>query len=93
MPKLRKALEPEQRIESRQQILEMLETGEMTIGEAIRKMRIEWSGISQGRIGKIVGVSANTISAIERDASSANVKTLNRILRVFGMTVTIRPKQ
>lgn len=92
MPKLKKALEPDQRIESKKRILEMLDAGEMTIGEAIRKMRLEWSGLSQGRIGKIVGVSANTISAIERDANAANMMTLNRILGVFGMVVTIRPK-
>lgn len=92
MPKLKKALEPDERIESKKQLLAMLDTGEITIGEAIRKMRLEWSGLSQGRIGKIVGVSANTISAIERDANVANMRTLNRILGVFGMVVSIRPK-
>jgi DNA-binding XRE family transcriptional regulator len=89
MPKLKKPLTPDQRIESRKEIIEQLDGGELKLGQAIRKMRLEWTGLSQGRFGKIVGLSANTLSAVERDADNTTVKTLNQILRRLGMRLTI----
>ncbi len=89
MPKLKKPLTPDQRIESRKEIIEQLDSGELKLGQAIRKMRLEWTGLSQCRFGKIVGLSANTISAVERDADNTTVKTLNQILRRLGMRSTV----
>lgn len=91
MPKLKKPLSSWERIASREELLQSLDRGEITIGQAIRKMRLEWTGLSQGQFGKFVGVSANTLSAIERDADNAHTKTLRQILRRFGMALTIRP--
>lgn len=89
MPKLKKPLSGEERIKARDEIVYQLSTGQIHLGQAIRRMRLEFTGLSQGRFGKIAGFSANTISAIERDAESASVKTLNKILRKFGMQLTI----
>lgn len=91
MPKLRKPLSPADRIADREEILALLDKGEIELGEAIRRMRLSWTGLSQGKFGKIAGVSGNTMSAIERDAGNANVKTLKQILKRFGMSLTIRP--
>lgn len=92
MPKLKKPVSTEQRIIARQEIFELLDAGDLTIGQAIRRMRREWTGLSQSRFGKIAGLSANTISAIERDSNHATARTLNQILGTFGMALTIRPK-
>ena len=91
MPKLKKPLSAAERIAAREALMESLDRGDITIGQAIRKMRLEWTGLSQGQFGKPVGVSANTLSAIERDADNANTQTLRQILRRFGMVLTIRP--
>ncbi|ARM86304.1 helix-turn-helix domain-containing protein [Marinobacter salarius] len=90
MPKLMKPVSSDERIEARERMLAALDRGEINLGTAIRRMRVEWTGLSQGRFGKIAGVSANTMSAIERDAESATVRTLNQILRRFGMRLTLR---
>lgn len=90
MPKLKRPLSSDERIQDREAMIEALDRGEIELGAAIRRMRREWTGLSQGRFGKIVGLSANTISAIERDAQSATLRTLNQILRRFGMRLTLR---
>lgn len=92
MPKLKKPVTTEQRIAARNEIFELLDSGEITIGQAIRRMRRDWTGLSQSRFGKIAGLSANTISAVERDANHATARTLNQILGTFGMSLTIRPR-
>ena len=92
MPKLKRPVTSDERIEARKIMIADLDAGKIELGSAIRKMRLEWTGLSQARFGKIVGISANTISAIEREADTATLKTLKRILMKFGMTVTIRPE-
>lgn len=92
MPKLKKPLTSNERIEVRKEIMAQLADGEIHLGQAIRRMRLEFTGLSQGRFGKIVGFSANTISSVERDPESASVKTINKILRKFGMGLTIGPQ-
>ena len=89
MPKLRRPISSDERIRDRQAMMAALDRGEIDLGMAIRRMRRDWTGLSQGRLGKIAGVSANTLSAIERDPECATVKTLNRILRKFGMCLTM----
>lgn len=90
MPKLNQPVSSSERIAARKEIIKSLDHGEIELGEAIKRMRLEWTGLNQTRFGKIVGLSANTISAIERDANSATLKNLNRILRRFGMRLTLR---
>jgi transcriptional regulator with XRE-family HTH domain len=90
MPKLSQPVTGSERIATRTEITRALDQGEIELGEAIRRRRLEWTGLNQTRFGKIVGLSANTISAIERDADSATLKNLKRILRRFGMRLTLR---
>lgn len=89
MPKL-KPVSSGERIRLREELIAGLDSGDIELGDAIRRMRREWTGLSQGRFGKIAGLSANTISAVERDAQCATVKTLNQILKCFGMRQTLR---
>lgn len=89
MPKL-KPVSSDEQIRLREELIAALDSGDIELGDAIRRMRREWTGLSQGRFGKIAGLSANTISAVERDAQSATVKTLNQILKCFGMRLTLR---
>ena len=90
MPKLNQPLPNDARVFSRREIVHALDRGEIELGQAIRRMRLELTGLNQTRFGKIVGLSANTISAIERDADAASLKNLKRIFRRFGMQLTMR---
>ena len=53
MPKLKKPLSAAERIAAREALMESLDRGDITIGQAIRKMRLEWTGLSQGQFGKL----------------------------------------
>jgi transcriptional regulator with XRE-family HTH domain len=90
MPKLKRPdLTPQERSEIRQQILTELQSEEIHLGQAIRQLRLKFTGLNQKQFGRIAGFSATTISAIERDPETGTVKTLNKILRKFGMHLTI----
>lgn len=90
MPKLKRPdLTPEERAKIREEILAELQTEEIHIGQAIRRLRLQFTGLNQKQFGKIAGFSATTISAIERDPETGAVKTLNKILRKFGMHLTL----
>lgn len=90
MPKLKRPdLTPEERAKIREEILAELQTEEIHLGQAIRRLRLKFTGLNQKQFGKIAGFSATTISAIERDPETGTVKTLNRILRKFGMHLTL----
>lgn len=91
MPKLKKPLTGEERIKVREQILTELQNSEIHLGQAIRRLRLQFTGLNQKRFGKLVGFSATTISAIERDPEAATVRTVNKILRKFGMHLTMGP--
>lgn len=84
--------DPAQRAANKQALICQLEQGEITLGQAIRRMRKEWAGLNQTRLARICKVSLNTLSAVERDEGNATIDTLNQILAPFGMEVSARPK-
>lgn len=84
--------DPAQRAASKQALIRQLEQGEITLGQAIRRMRKEWAGLNQTRLARICKVSVNTLSAVERDEGNATIDTLSQILAPFGMEVSARPK-
>ncbi len=89
MPKLKKPLSGAERNAALLDILSQLNAGEIHLGQAIRRMRLELTGLNQERFGKITGFSTTTISAIERDPEAATVRTINKILRKFGLKLTM----
>lgn len=90
MPKLKRTpLTPNERSLIREQTFEELEGGKIHLGQAIRRFRLQFTGLNQKQFGKLTGFSATTISAIERDPESGTVRTINKILRKFGMQLTI----
>ncbi len=84
--------DPVQRAANKQVLIRQLELGEITLGQAIRRMRKEWAGLNQTRLARICKVSVNTLSAVERDEGNATIDTLGQILAPFGMEVSARPK-
>lgn len=71
----------------KQRLRAAIEAGEITIGQAVRRMR-KISGMSQKAYAqKIVGVSPRVLVEIERDVANPTVETLNKIGRPFGYKV------
>jgi len=86
-------LNPEQIREQRQLLRQGIESGELTLGQAVRQMR-KITGMSQKAYAqKIVGISPRILAEIERDAGNPTLETLNKIGRPFGYRVGFVAKQ
>lgn len=69
---------------ARRQLIEAIDNGELTLGQAVRQMR-KITGMSQKMYAqKIVGISPRVFAEIERDVANPTVETLNKIGRPFG---------
>lgn len=76
----------------KQQLREAIERGEISLGEAVKRMR-KISGMNQKAFAqKIVGVSPRVLAEIELGRANPTVETLNKIGRAFGYEVGFRHK-
>ena len=76
----------------KQNLREAIEHGEISLGEAVRRMR-KISGMNQKAFArKIVGVSPRVLAEIELGRANPTVETLNKIGRAFGYEVGFRHK-
>ena len=60
------------------------------LGSALRGLRAE-KGWSQAVLARRAGLSQQHLSLIERDASRAEVRTVERVLSALGRTLTLSP--
>jgi transcriptional regulator with XRE-family HTH domain len=73
-------------------LIEAINNNELTLGEAVRRMR-KITGMSQKIYAeRIVGIAPRILAEIERDSGNPTVETLNKIGRPFGYTVGFAPK-
>lgn len=75
----------------RNAILAQLLKGELTQGQALKKLRVEVLGLNQERYTQLVKVSRLTLSEIENDKGNYSVATLNQVFRPMGLEVGILP--
>lgn len=75
----------------RNEIIKALLLGEMTQGQALRKLRIEMLGVNQQQYMKIVKVSRQTLSNIENDKGNYSVETINQVFKPFGFELGLVP--
>lgn len=55
------------RAEAKADLEACLMKGEITVGKAIREIRRVWLGLQQDRLARMIGISKNTLGAIELD--------------------------
>ncbi len=68
-------------------LVESIDNHELTLGEAVRRMR-KITGMSQKAYAdRIVGIAPRILAEIERDEGNPTVETLNKIGRPFGYRV------
>ncbi|WP_158223124.1 helix-turn-helix domain-containing protein [Halovibrio salipaludis] len=89
MPRV-SAVDPETRIAQREELERQLAEGTITLGQAIKRMRQNWAGITQQRMAQLAGISVTTLSGLERDNGNATLDTVQRVLRVLGARLTIQ---
>lgn len=77
---------------AKQLLKEAIEQGELSIGQAVRRMR-KITGMNQKDYARnIIGISPRILAEIERDAANPTLETLNKIGRPFGYQVGFVPK-
>jgi len=75
------------RTQARDEIIELLFSGDLTQGDALKILRVQVLGVKQAQFAKMVKVSRKTLSDIENNKGNYSVQTLNQIFRPFGLKV------
>lgn len=80
-------------IEERQRLIEdILQrnlAGQETLGTAIRRLRIEVTGLDQQTFARMCKISTKALYQLESDKGNPTLNTLNGILRMFGMQMVL----
>lgn len=66
-----------------------LSDGSISMGQAVIRLRQEITGLSQARFARLCKISERSLLQLEQDAGNPTVKTLNKVLRPFGLTVGV----
>lgn len=77
----------------RQRIIEDIQSrnvmGQETLGMSIRRLRLEITGLDQATFAAMCKMSTKALYQLENDKGNPTLKTLNDILRLFGMRMTL----
>ncbi len=77
----------EERDAERTRLYDDLEAGRVSIGDAVRRMRMV-AGMTQGEYAeRVAGISRGALAAIERGEANPRADTLNKIGKPFGLAV------
>jgi len=60
-------------------------------GPLLQALRLQ-RGVSQKEFARQLGVSAPTLSVLEKDASAASLRRVMRVLALLGMELVVRPR-
>ena len=74
--------------QAKQQLMDDIESGELILGQAVRRMLLI-TGKSQKDFAKtIIGIAQRVLAEIERGVAKPTIETLNKIGRLFGYKVS-----
>lgn len=83
-------LSAEQRLLLCREIESALNTGTITLGEAIRRIRSELYGMTQTEYAAYSGVSDKTLRDIEKGQTDPRLSVLHKLLAPGGFTLSAR---
>jgi len=63
--------------------------GELTLGQAVRKLRIDVAEMNQATFAKMTKVSERTLRNLENDTGNPTVATTRAVLKPFGLNLVI----
>lgn len=61
----------------------------LAIGEAVRRLRVEVTGLHQSQFAKMCKISVRTLVHIEHGEGNQTLKSLNAVFRPFGMQMGV----
>lgn len=70
-------------------IQEALADGTLEIGDAVRRLRVEVTGLHQAQFAKMCKISVRTLVHIEHGEGNQTLKSLNAVFRPFGMKMGV----
>ena len=70
--------------QAKQQLMDDIESGVLSLGQAVRRMRLITGKSQKDFANKIIGISPRVLAEIERGVANPTVDTLNKIGRPFG---------
>ncbi|MCF4995314.1 transcriptional regulator [Pseudomonas syringae] len=73
-------------IESIQQAMAQ---GTLEIGEAVRRLRVEVTGLHQTQFARMCKISVRTLVHIEHGEGNQTLKSLNAVFRPFGLKMGV----
>ncbi|MBS2018207.1 MAG: helix-turn-helix transcriptional regulator [Deltaproteobacteria bacterium] len=88
----RRQASKEKRAELRTELFARADKGELDLREALRMMR-KIAGRSQAEYAKLVGVSPRVLIEFERGGGNPTLETLEKMLRPFGLELTLRRRR
>ncbi len=66
-----------------------LAQGTLEIGEAVRRLRVEVTGLHQSQFAKMCKISVRTLVHIEHGEGNQTLKSLYAVFRPFGMKMGV----
>ncbi len=80
-------------VDDRAQLIESIERefaqGTLEIGEAVRRLRVEATGLHQSQFAKMCKISVRTLVHIEHGQGNPTLKSLNAVFRPFGLQMGV----
>ncbi len=70
-------------------IQEALAQGTLETGEAVRRLRVEVTGLHQAQFAKMCKISVRTLVHIEHGKGNQTLKSLNAVFRPFGLKMGV----
>ncbi|MBC3206033.1 transcriptional regulator [Pseudomonas sp. SWRI111] len=78
-----------ERIELIESIQQALAEGTLEIGDAVRRLRVEVTGLHQTQFARMCKISVRTLVHIEHGEGNQTLKSLNAVFRPFGMKMGV----
>lgn len=78
-----------------QSIEDDLAQGKITLGEAVKRFRLDVTQLQQTQYARMCKISVRTLIQIEHDEGNPTLKSLNAVFKPFGlqMGVVRRPRK
>ena len=77
----------------RAQVIESIEQGlsdgSLEIGDAVRRLRTEVTGLHQAQFAKMCKISVRTLVHIEHGEGNQTLKSMNAVFRPFGLKMGV----
>ena len=72
-----------------QELREQLAAGQLSIGEAVCRLRKDVTGLRQDQFARMCKISLRALRQIEHDEGNPTLQTLNSIFNLFGMQIGV----